>query len=82
MPNIDYLIEICETEREKVRVLENDLPEIAEMALDIAYYYAMLDAANDDPLDDEDEHTALTAYLLGRLKELIERYQSTVNAYL
>lgn len=77
MPDIEIYITTCEEQRELVNSLVTT--EINEVALDIAFYYAMHDAAIDDPLDDEEEQTALIAYFLGRLKELVERYQSLVN---
>lgn len=77
MPNIDHLIEVIEDQHTLVTSLAT--PEIISVAHDLAFYYAMLDAAQDDPLDDEEEQTELVHYLMTQLKELVERYQTLVN---
>lgn len=80
MPDITHLITIVEEQHAKVRALA--VQEITEVAEDIAYYSAMIDAAEDDPLNDREEHYAMLAYLKKEHKDLVEHYQSLVNSYL
>lgn len=73
----EYTYKVLEEQRALVLAL-NDIP-IVETAKDIAFYSAMLDAALDDPFDDEEEQEEILAYFKKNLQELIETYQQLVN---
>lgn len=77
MPDIDNLIAICEGERLKIRALE--IPEIVDLAQDIAYYTAMIDAAEDDPIEDLQTHEAIMRYFKKQREASMDRYMSLIN---
>jgi len=52
---------------------------IIKTALELAYYTAMLDAANDDPLDSYDDQEELCDMFEEKIQTLTEKFQSLVN---
>lgn len=67
---IEEQLEIC---------LALDDVALTETAKKIAYYNAMIDAAQDDPFDDAEEQEEILDYFKSVLKELTETYQGLVN---
>lgn len=62
--------------------MEIDDADITEAAKKIAFYTAMIDAALDDPFDDEEDQAEILKYLKKDLQQLTETYQELVNNYL
>ena len=54
-------------------------PLIIRTALRLAYYVAMLDAANDDPLDNYDDQEELCKKFDDKIEELTWKFQDLVN---
>jgi len=76
--SIDNLVTITEEYLEMVIARTDD--ELDDVARRIAYYYAMKQAALDDPLDDDSDHAAMVNYFDDNLTELTEKYMDLVNA--
>ncbi len=64
------------------KVMELDVPEINQLAKKIAYYDAMIDAAEDSPLDEAEDQAELMQFFKETRQVLIEGYQSLVNEHL
>lgn len=60
-------------------VLALTSPEIREAAALVAFYTAMIDAALDDPMDDEEEQEAMLAFLRHEQDVALSTYMSLVN---
>lgn len=75
-----HLLDIIEDQRKLV--LELDDPKITHLAERIAYYSAMLDAAEADPMDEPELQEAMLAHFKDVLTKHIEEYQSLVNEQL
>lgn len=73
----DRIYQVLDQQLELVLAIDDD--EVTETAKKIAYYCAMIDAANDDPFDNADEQNEMLEYLAKNLTELIEKYQELVN---
>lgn len=56
-----------------------DDPQINLAAKFVAYYSAMIDAAEDDPMEDVDEQAAILDYLKAEHKKHTENYQQLTN---
>jgi len=52
---------------------------IISTALRLAYYTAMLDAANDDPLDSYDDQEEICNKFTAKIEELTWKFQDLVN---
>lgn len=65
-------------ERELNKVVELKDPKVIETAMKLSFYVAMVDAAEDDPMDDEDQPEMLE-FFAGRIQELTREYQEIVN---
>lgn len=52
---------------------------LQETAMKLSFYVAMVDAAKDDPMDEEDEQQELLTFFENKIKELTEEYQEIVN---
>lgn len=60
-------------------VIAMDDPAIIKVALSLAYYTAMLDAAVNDPLDDPIEHAELVVRYNQLIQNKTEEFQALVN---
>lgn len=76
----DYVWETLEEQEKKVL----DIPDrrVLHFASKLAFYYAMLDAAKDDPMDDPEEQAEILEYFEKVLKDTVETYQQLVNEQL
>lgn len=61
------------------RVVALTDPKVIEAAMKLSFYVAMVDAAKDDPMDEEDEQQELLTFFENKVKELTEEYQEIVN---
>ena len=75
-----FTYQVFQDQLETVVALED--AAVTEAAKKIAFYVAMLDAAIDDPFDDEEEQREILEYIQTHLTELTETYQSLVNNHL
>lgn len=57
-----------------------DDPKVNLASKHIAYYSAMINAAEDDPFEDIDEQAEMLEYLNYELKQHVEIYQNLINA--
>lgn len=48
----------------------------------VAFYYAMLIAADEDPLDDQEDQAEIIELLKKLLNDCSERYMESVNRYM
>jgi hypothetical protein len=76
----DFVWKTLEEQEKKVL----DIPDrrVLHFASKLAFYYAMLDAAKDDPMDDPGDQAELLAHFEKVLKETVETYQELVNEQL
>lgn len=75
--NTKIFFDVIESQLEIVMALEDQ--EVTETAKELSYYVAMLDAAEDDPMEDQDRQDVIVAVLKHRIQELTEQYQQLVN---
>lgn len=75
--SIETILDTMQEQRQIVMNLD-DL-EITLLAKQIAFYAAMIDAANDDPLDDSYDHEMIMMVMERVFKGLVEEYQKKVN---
>lgn len=73
-PNLENTID-----QQLVLVLNIDSPEVIDSAKRLAYYVAMLDAALDDPQEDDAEQEEVVGYLKDKLDHWVSEYQNLVN---
>lgn len=66
----------------RTQVLAIDDPAVILEAKNIAFYSAMIDAGEDDPVEDEDAHLEIINYLRFELKSHVETYQELTNELL
>ena len=57
-------------------------PKVIETAMKLSFYVAMVDAAKDDPFEQEDEEQELLTFFEDKIQELTEEYQMIVNTLL
>ena len=72
-----FTYQVFNAQLETVVALED--VAITEAAKKIAFYVAMLDAAIDDPFDNDEDQNEMIEYIQTHLTELTETYQSLVN---
>lgn len=75
----DYLLNTINQYEAQVLAIDNE--EVTQLAKKIAYYSAMIDAALDDPLDDDALQEETLAYLRKVHTEHVESYQILVNEH-
>lgn len=76
-----FLRNVIETERQKTLALRED-SRVVEAAMNVAYYTAMLAAAEFDPLSDEDDQSDILEYLESKLYEEAEHYATLISELL
>lgn len=54
---------------------------VTELAKKIAYYAAMINAAHDDPFEDDAEQDEILSFLTATQTQLVETYQNLVNEH-
>jgi hypothetical protein len=69
-------------EEQCVACTEISTPEVDICARNIAFFAAMIDAATEDPLDDDADQGEILEYLQGRMLFHVERYQEMMNVLL
>ena len=77
MTDISDLIAVMDEELQKVDAIPDS--RVTHFATRVAFYAAMLDASEDDPIEDEDTHRAVWDYLTTQYREALDAYQSLVN---
>lgn len=75
--DITAYLDIIQEQRQMVVDLD-DL-EVTLLAKQIAFYAAMINAANDDPLDEPENHTAVMHVMTRVFNGLVEEYQKKIN---
>ena len=68
-----------ELKHQLILVLSLTSSEIQDAAGRVAYFSAMIDAAVDDPFEDEEEQAAILALLHNELNTALFNYMSLVN---
>lgn len=71
------VLDVFKQQEDLVMALDN--PEITEVAKRLAFYDAMIDAAEHDPLDDPEDHNEILQLMKTTRQELVETYQQLVN---
>lgn len=66
-------------DEQRLMVHEINDERVIHLSKNIAYYSAMIDAAEADPLDDPDDHQEVLTFLRESLQRNIEEYQQLVN---
>lgn len=72
-----FVLDTIDRERDKCVALTD--PMVIDAAMRLSFYVAMLDAAKDDPMDDEEDQRDMLLVLENRIAELTEKYQHLVN---
>lgn len=60
-------------------VVAIESPSITKLAKHIAFFYAMLDANAEDPMDDPEDDREIVDFLKTQLQTFVEVYQELVN---
>lgn len=61
------------------RVFLIDSPQVTEAAMNVAYYYAMIVAANNDPVANADDQKDILECLENELAQHTETYTQLIN---
>jgi hypothetical protein len=61
------------------QVLRIDDPRVIREAKNIAFYSAIIDAAEDDPIEDAEDHADYLEFFNEHLTAHVEEYQKLVN---
>ena len=68
-----------EIDEQRLLVHEINDERVIHLSKNIAYYSAMIDAAEADPLNDPEDQQEVIAFLRETLQRNIEEYQQLVN---
>ena len=77
MTDITNLIAVCNEQLEKVREIADS--RVTFFAQSVAFYAAMLEAAEDDAIEDEEIHRATFNYLQAQYRYAMHSYMTLVN---
>ena len=72
-----FVYEVIEEQLNIVVALTD--PRVIETAMKLSFYMAMVDAANDDPMDEESDQQEMLVFFNNHIKELTNTYQQIVN---
>lgn len=69
--------DVLENQQKQVLLLNN--PRLILEAKNIAFYAAMIDAAEDDPMSDPEEQIELLTHFRSKMYQHVQVYQDLVN---
>jgi len=78
----EIIFRTVEFQLERVLEVGETDPELSTITQKLAYYNAMIEASEEDPLDDPDNQTEILEFLRTKREYYVEAYRNLINKVL